>query len=355
MAVRATGSSSACSSVPVSRTRASALWLGAGIAVSLLALRRDTLRTNGPWLAAVIAVALFVPNLVWQAQHDWPTVEFARNALADKYKPVSRPGFLKEAALLAGPAGAALFITALAAPFFSAAARHQCWIALALGTVLAILLAQRSAKSEYLGAAFPTAFAAGAAVVDRWAGTRRRAFGVAIPGAIVAAGYATVVAPFAVPLLSIERFVRYEAALGIAPQTSENKELGRLPQGYADTDRLAAQARSHGRASAAELTPEERGRSIIFADDRRLWSCVQPSIHSFEASPTRRWSSAATIGGYGVPGTAARRTRSSWAGKREGGHKSWVDGFTHLTLSKRSTARSSAAVFRASLQMRRER
>jgi len=43
-----------------------------GFAVS----RRDVLRVPDVALAAAIALALFVPNLIWQAQHDWASIRF---------------------------------------------------------------------------------------------------------------------------------------------------------------------------------------------------------------------------------------------------------------------------------------
>ncbi len=55
----------------------SALFLAPGI-VLWLALHRDGRRALGtpwPWLAAVVAVAIFVPNVVWNAQHHWVTFQ----------------------------------------------------------------------------------------------------------------------------------------------------------------------------------------------------------------------------------------------------------------------------------------
>ena len=59
----------------------SVLFLGAGLAVALVVtpLRRH-LRRREPWLALAVALLLFVPHVVWQAQHGWPTREFIANA-----------------------------------------------------------------------------------------------------------------------------------------------------------------------------------------------------------------------------------------------------------------------------------
>lgn len=56
----------------------SVLFLGAGAFVWLLADRnaRRWLITPWPWAAAVLAVLIFVPNLLWQARHHWETFAF---------------------------------------------------------------------------------------------------------------------------------------------------------------------------------------------------------------------------------------------------------------------------------------
>ena len=58
----------------------SMLFFGFGLAVGLLAtpLRRH-LRTPWPWMGAGVALLLFLPNIVWQVQHGWPTASFLRS------------------------------------------------------------------------------------------------------------------------------------------------------------------------------------------------------------------------------------------------------------------------------------
>ena len=58
-------------------------WFGLGLGVGLLLTsQRRWLATVWPWAAAAIAFVLFVPHLVWQVQHEWPTLEFMRNLRA---------------------------------------------------------------------------------------------------------------------------------------------------------------------------------------------------------------------------------------------------------------------------------
>src|SRR4029079_4184457 len=63
----------------------SVLWLGGGIFAALLLTRgRRELPTAGPYVAAVIAGVMFVPHVLWQIANGWPTLEFIRNAGAEK-------------------------------------------------------------------------------------------------------------------------------------------------------------------------------------------------------------------------------------------------------------------------------
>src|SRR5216683_498277 len=54
------------------------VFLFAGVGLFLLTSRphRRLLRTPGPWLGALIAVLLFMPVVVWNAQHSWASVAF---------------------------------------------------------------------------------------------------------------------------------------------------------------------------------------------------------------------------------------------------------------------------------------
>lgn len=56
----------------------SALFLGLATLVWLVSDRRQRrwLATPWPWLGGLIALAVFSPNLVWQAQHQWETFRF---------------------------------------------------------------------------------------------------------------------------------------------------------------------------------------------------------------------------------------------------------------------------------------
>ncbi len=68
----------------------SALFLGPGVFLWLASTRqgRQRLATSGPWIAAVVAAALFAVNVIWNADHQWLTFhkQFGRLA-ATRFEP----------------------------------------------------------------------------------------------------------------------------------------------------------------------------------------------------------------------------------------------------------------------------
>ena len=97
-----------------------------------------------------------------------------------------------------------------------------------------ILLATRNAKTYYAGPIYPLMLAGGAVAVEqllRW--TRRAWPRTVAASALVLTGAAT--APMTLPVLPVETFIRYqEVLLGGPPGSSEQKDVGALPQQFAD-------------------------------------------------------------------------------------------------------------------------
>jgi hypothetical protein len=236
----------------------SVLWLGAGLALSLVVTwRRRLLATAGPWIAAGIALALFAPNLLWQAAHGWPTLEFMHNAGAGKMRAIAPLRLVLSQALELGLLGFGLWILGLALALRRDAARPMAVVYL---FTLALLLAQGHARTEYLVLAALPLLAAGAVQLE--AAPRPLRLTVATVGALLALP----LVPFAVPLLPVRAFIAYQARLGVAPRTEERHRMGALPQYYADMFGWPEFADSVARA-AEQLAPAERARAIVVVDN----------------------------------------------------------------------------------------
>lgn len=241
----------------------SMLWFAGGTVVGLaLTASRGVAFTRGPWLAAAIAAGLFVPNLLWQAFHGGPTIEFMQNAAAFKMLSTPPLGFLFEQVMTLHPLAAPVWVTGLVALLvgrFGSRGRVLAWIYLA---TLALLLVRGTSRAVYLLPAYAPLFAAGAIVC---AGLARRP----MPRAAIVAGLlivTAVLAPFGLPMLSPERYLAYQARLGIAPPQQEKGERPTLPQYFADMHGWPELAERVARVHAT-LPFAERPRAAIFTDN----------------------------------------------------------------------------------------
>jgi hypothetical protein len=238
--------------------------LALGLGLGLLASRdRHWLATRWPWLAAALALALLMPNLVWQAHHGWPTLEFLHNAAASKNAPTTALSFLADQAMMAHPLFAPFWIGGLVYLLSAAETerfRLAAWIWIA---VFGLFMASGAAKSYYVAPAYPVLLAAGGCAVERIARERRWRWLPATAAVwLIVSGIAG--APFALPILTPEQFIAYQRSLGISPPRQHVDEAGPIP--------LHLAVRLHGRVVFdavskfyEQLPPEERQRVGIFA------------------------------------------------------------------------------------------
>jgi len=242
----------------------SMLWFAGGLALGLLLTpHRARLLRSGPWLAALIAALMLAPHVVWQIQNGWPTREFIHNAVSHKMVKLEIVGFLVTQLVVMNPLSAPIWLAGLFAVFFAAwarGARILGWIFLA---VLALLLANGSARAEYLAPAYPPLFALGAVAIERASMARRwiRVIAVALPLAAVVP-----LLPLAIPVLPVNQFLAYQRTLGIAPSTEERHAMGALPQHYADMFGWEEMAAGVARGYAT-LTPEERAHCVVYGQN----------------------------------------------------------------------------------------
>jgi hypothetical protein len=239
--------------------KASVLWLGAGLGAGLLLTpARRLLLTRGPWLAGAVAAIFLAPHVWWQVQHGWPTAEFIREASRGKMLTNTPLSFVSDQILNMHPLTLPVWGAGLVALLLDQRLRRWRVLGIAFLAVTVILVVNRTSRSAYLTPAYPMLLAAGGVWWESH--MQRPALRVLCLVVLALGGLATL--PLAVPLLPVDTYVRYSAALGMKPSTDEKNELGRLPQFYADRqgwDRLVSDvARAWN-----QLTPEERGRAIV--------------------------------------------------------------------------------------------
>jgi len=234
----------------------------AALALGLLFTSRPkSLRRPWIYLGALIAVLMILPNVLWQAAHGWPFLELGRAAAGGKNAAMSPPAYLLQQALYGGPWAAPVWLAGLWAcvakpKLATARAFAVAWLA------LAVLFELIHGKPYYLGAIYPILLAFGAARIEAW--TRVRwARGAALAGVTL---LGLLAAPFTLPVLPVEAFVRYQRAIGFMPSVGERLTTAALPQYYADMfgwREMAAKAA----AAYNALPPQDRVRAVFYAEN----------------------------------------------------------------------------------------
>jgi hypothetical protein len=238
----------------------STMWFAGAVGLGLLLTpQRRHLRSRGPWLAAGLAVLIFLPHAVWQAAHGGPTFEFIRNATGGKMLAVTPLEFAGGQVMSMHPLTLPVWLAGLV---WLLRDRRMRALGIAFIAVVLLLVLNGTSRASYLAPAYTMLFAAGGVALARTLLPERLPLlrGAAI-GVLLAGGAA--LAPLALPLLPVDAYVAWAARLGRAPSTEERKELGRLPQHFADMhgweDIVAEVARVYHALPAAD-----RARVSIF-------------------------------------------------------------------------------------------
>jgi Dolichyl-phosphate-mannose-protein mannosyltransferase len=144
-----------------------------GVAVGLVLLRRDVLRTPGPWLAGVVTVVLALPNVVWNATHGWPQVRMAGVLAAEQGGALgSLAQFAALPLVFAGPPLILLWVWGVRW-LGSAAGRDHRWM-LVVAVVTVVVFTASGGKFYYAGPPLAGLFAAGSVRVETLGSARGR-------------------------------------------------------------------------------------------------------------------------------------------------------------------------------------
>jgi 4-amino-4-deoxy-L-arabinose transferase-like glycosyltransferase len=215
----------------------SALLFGAAIVIALiLSPQRRELGRRWIWIGGAIAFVLFLPNLLWQVMHGFPTLEDLENVKRSGKNVVLSPlAFVQEQILFLHPALFPVWIAGLASLLFGRLSRMRI-LGLTYLALLALMIAGK-AKNYYLAPIYPMLFAAGAVAIEGWLDRSRWSAGRVWPKAAIAAAVVVVAAPFVpaiLPFLPPERLVAYQHRLGVRDSKTEVAHEGPLEQRLGD-------------------------------------------------------------------------------------------------------------------------
>lgn len=242
------------------------LFFGAAVVLgALLTPARKLLWSKWLALGGAIALTIFLPNLIWMVQHDFPMLELLANIRASGRNVALTPvEFMVQQVIMLNPATLPLWLAGLWYFFFHREGKAFRALGWAYLFVLAGLLLT-DGRVYYLAPVYPMLFAAGAVAFEGWLrGPRLRWIGYAYAALIAVAG--VLLAPMALPTLDPPAYVRYTRAMGMAPPAIENKASGELPQFFADRFGWPEMAEATAKAYFA-LPPEQRAKTAIYAEN----------------------------------------------------------------------------------------
>lgn len=185
-------------------------------------------------MGALLAILLFLPNVLWEARNGWPQVEVVRNAHLYKNIPISPVDFLGDQIAFLNPIAFPLWLGGLVWYFASSDAKRFRFLGWAYLIVLAVFVIL-GGKSYYALPAYPILFAAGGVMLEGFAESRkRRRMVLAYAAILVIAGL--VALPFGVPVLPVNAFLHYSRLLPYSSlaKTERDAVAAPLPQLYAD-------------------------------------------------------------------------------------------------------------------------
>jgi hypothetical protein len=244
------------------------LFLAAFVVGLLVTPERRELAKPWIWVAGGIALLIFLPNILWQIRHGFPTLEDLQNVKRMGKNVVLSPGqFVAQQILLLHPLLFPIWLAGLVSFLFGRGSRLRIlgWTSVVL---LALMIALK-AKNYYLTPIYPMLFASGAVATEGWLERRAWSRGRTWPKAALAAyvlAAGAILAPAILPILPPEKLLAYQRRLHVAPPKSEAAHSGPLDQRLGDQfgwpELVADVARIY-----RSLPEEERARTGIFASN----------------------------------------------------------------------------------------
>src|SRR5437016_13410573 len=153
------------------------------------------------WAGFLIAFLIFLPNLLWEIHHDYPTIALLRTVIGTKYATVSPLAYIAEQFLLVNPLAAPFWLAGLYFFLFDKEGRKYAVLGYAYLVVLVEMILLHG-KIYYLAPAYIMLLAGGVVWWDRQIFSRAAAW---LKPAIVAPliASAIVAAPLAVPIRAV--------------------------------------------------------------------------------------------------------------------------------------------------------
>ena len=241
----------------------SMLFFGSGVFAGLLLTgARQEFAKRWVWLAGALAFLIFLPNLLWEIRHGWPTIALLHAVIGTKYSNVTPWEFVWQQSLLAHPLATPIWLAGLWYFLFDTAGKKYAALGVAYLVVLAELMALHG-KIYYLAPAYPMLFAAGAVWIETRVLPRTGMWLKPVTVALLVAG-GLIAAPLAMAILPVEYTAKYSRFWDVQAVHVESVPLGDLPQLFGDMYGWPEQVEAVAQVFNA-LPPQDRGKCAVLA------------------------------------------------------------------------------------------
>ena len=216
-------------------TKYSMAVFGLGMVVGvLLTSERKALAHKWIWIAGVLALIIFLPNLLWNIHYDWPFVQLMHNIKAEGRDVVLNPlQYMLEQILMVNPFAFPLWLAGLGWLFFGREGRRYRVLGWAYVVELTIWIILHG-KNYYAAPAYPMLFAAGGVACEQWIERTGRAW-LKPAFVIVLLAVSLPFLPIIAPVLPVDQYVRFQQAIHFSPPVNEHgHDASPLPQYYSD-------------------------------------------------------------------------------------------------------------------------
>ena len=232
----------------------------------LLTEQRRVFRNKWIWLGGLAAFLIFLPNLLWNIHYDFPFVQLMHNIKAEGRDVVLSPlEYFLQQCLLLQPIVAPLWIAGLLALMIWRPFRPYRFLGWAYIVCLTVFIVLHG-KNYYLAPIYPMLLAAGAVIFERALDRPKLGWLKPVSVIVILAGGAWI-APVAMPVLPVDKYLAYQEKLPFKVPRSEHSHVAAaLPQHFAD------QFGWHEIVSEVvdawnRIPPAERADCGIFAQD----------------------------------------------------------------------------------------
>ncbi len=227
----------------------------------LFTKQRKVLWNRHILIAAIIALVIFLPNMIWQFRHHLPVITHMKDLRSQQLEYIKPSDFIVQQLFVNG---IALFIWLTGFGFLLFSPRLRKFQFLAFAYILIFLfLLEMNGKDYYLFGAYPMLFAAGGYGFERW--IKARGYVLRTATVIFFVLPNLVLLPLVLPIFSLDQTMSAFRFLHISPKWEDQKEH-HLSQDYADmlgwdemTEKVAKAYNS--------LTPEQQKNTQIYADN----------------------------------------------------------------------------------------